>query len=66
MALLLLSTGAYSQQAGNNNIISRIFVIMFENEDLSLVMQDSNFSSIASSGTLLTNYYGVNHPSQPN
>ncbi len=44
----------------------RVFVIMLENEDLDMVMKDVNFKSIADSGTLITNYDGVTHPSQPN
>ncbi len=60
------ATTVFCQSQPSNKIINRIMVVMFENEDLSMVIRDSNFKSIADSGTLLTNYYGVTHPSQPN
>ncbi|HEX8844527.1 MAG TPA: alkaline phosphatase family protein [Pyrinomonadaceae bacterium] len=44
----------------------RIFIIMFENENASTVMQNAYFASLAERGVRLTNYHGVTHPSQPN
>jgi acid phosphatase len=44
----------------------KIFIIVFENENASTVMQNSYFASLAGRGVRLTNYHGVTHPSQPN
>ncbi|KOS18495.1 putative acid phosphatase [Escovopsis weberi] len=44
----------------------RILMIMFENTDLSVAISDPNFAHYADQGVLLTNHYGLTHPSQPN
>lgn len=44
----------------------RIFIIQFENQPYNYVKDDPFFKKYAAMGVLLTNYYGVTHPSQPN
>ncbi|KAG0251567.1 hypothetical protein DFQ27_008692 [Actinomortierella ambigua] len=44
----------------------RFFVIVLENKDYTQVAANSYFRSLAKKGTLLTNYHGTTHPSQPN
>ena len=44
----------------------RIFIVMFENENASIVMQNPYFARLATEGVRLTGYHGVTHPSQPN
>ncbi|KAJ6088517.1 hypothetical protein N7486_009778 [Penicillium sp. IBT 16267x] len=40
--------------------------IWFENQDYQTVADDPNFAKLAKEGILLTNYFAVTHPSQPN
>ena len=44
----------------------RIFIIVLENENATLVARNAYFASLAARGARLTNYHGVAHPSQPN
>lgn len=44
----------------------RIFIMTFENQPWKYVKDDPNFKKYGQMGTLLTNYYAVTHPSQPN
>jgi hypothetical protein len=44
----------------------RVFIIVFENNAYAPVLADTNFQSFSTGGRLLTNYYAVVHPSQPN
>ncbi|KAM7198873.1 Phosphoesterase family domain containing protein [Naviculisporaceae sp. PSN 640] len=44
----------------------RIVQIWLENQDFENCEKDPNMQFLASKGILLTNYYGVTHPSQPN
>jgi hypothetical protein len=44
----------------------RIFIVQYENQPYFLVSRDPNFIKYAKKGVLLTNYYAVTHPSQPN
>lgn len=44
----------------------RIFIIQFENQPYEYVQNDPNFLKYSQMGLLLTNYYAVTHPSQPN
>lgn len=45
---------------------NRFVNIWFENTDYSTAAQDPNFSKFASEGILLSNYFAVTHPSEPN
>jgi phospholipase C len=44
----------------------RIFILILENKSLSQVLADAYFTALARRGTLLTHYYGIAHPSEPN
>lgn len=44
----------------------RIFVIMFENQYRSYVMENPYFKELSTKGINMTNYFGVMHPSQTN
>jgi hypothetical protein len=44
----------------------RIFIIQYENQPYFLVSRDPAFIKYANMGVLLTNYYAITHPSQPN
>ena len=50
----------------NQIAFERIFIIMFENEAQSAVMQNPYMRDLAANGVRLSNYFGVTHPSQPN
>lgn len=45
---------------------NRFVNIWFENTDFKDVAADPNFSKLAEEGILLTNYFAVTHPSEPN
>ena len=44
----------------------RIFIVIFENELQSAVLENAFMKSLASEGVRLSNYSGITHPSQPN
>ncbi|KAF4626251.1 hypothetical protein G7Y89_g11908 [Cudoniella acicularis] len=44
----------------------RFITIWLENEDFVAVSQNSHMQALAKEGILLTDYYGLTHPSQPN
>ena len=44
----------------------RVFIIMFENELESAVLQDDYMRALQARGVRLSDYHGVTHPSQPN
>jgi phospholipase C len=44
----------------------RVFIIMFENQLESAVLQDDYMRSLQARGVRLSDYHGVTHPSQPN
>ena len=44
----------------------RVFIIMFENELESAVLQDDYMRDLQARGVRLSDYHGVTHPSQPN
>lgn len=46
--------------------VDRIFVIMFENRGYIEVTGNSVFKNLATKGVLLSKFYAVHHPSQPN
>ena len=43
-----------------------IFVIVLEKNDYAAVQKDAYFAQLAARGQLLTNYWALTHPSQPN
>ena len=45
---------------------NHIITIMFENKVYDAVMQDPYLSGLAKQGILMSNFYAVTHPSQPN
>jgi phospholipase C len=44
----------------------RIMIVFLENQGLDPVLKNSVFKNMTKYGTLLTNYHGSYHPSQPN
>ncbi len=46
--------------------IKKVVVIILENADIDSALSQPNFSKIAKKGALLSNYFGITHPSQPN
>ncbi len=44
----------------------RMMIVMFENTDFKAALAQPAFSDLARRGALLTKYYAVTHPSQPN
>jgi hypothetical protein len=46
--------------------VTRIFVVVLENEDADVALRQPYLASLAASGALLRNYHAVAHPSQPN
>ncbi|KAL0484580.1 acid phosphatase [Acrasis kona] len=44
----------------------RIFIVFFENQAYSQTIKDPTFKAVAEMGTLMNNFYGLTHPSQPN
>ncbi|KAI7854786.1 phosphoesterase family-domain-containing protein [Circinella umbellata] len=69
--LLLLSlagTVATAQQIKPGKYYDRIVIVVMENQDYNDVEADLYYSTIAENhnGVLLTNFFAVTHPSQPN
>jgi hypothetical protein len=46
--------------------ISKIILVVLENTSYDEALRQPFFSKLATNGALLTNYYAVSHPSQPN
>ena len=46
--------------------IQHVFVVVLENESGAAAARDPYLAQLAASGSTLTHYYGVAHPSQPN
>jgi hypothetical protein len=44
----------------------RILCVWLENQDFDSVDKDSHFADLTREGILLTRFYGLTHPSQPN
>ncbi|KAI8868676.1 phosphoesterase-domain-containing protein [Ramicandelaber brevisporus] len=45
---------------------NRVFIVIFENTSFDEVYNDPYFKQLADQGLLLTNFYAITHPSQPN
>jgi Phosphoesterase family len=54
------------RQTVNTKAFDRIFIIIFENQLQTTVMENDYMRKLAARGVLLSNYFGVAHPSQPN
>jgi len=50
----------------NGKVFDRIFIIVFENQIETSVIENDYMKKLADRGVLLSNYFGVTHPSQPN
>src|SRR5438445_362508 len=44
----------------------KFFIVIHENNDFAKIIQRPFYKELADRGTLLTNYHGLFHPSQPN
>lgn len=68
MALLVLLalTASTVLSSPSGKYFDRILVIMFENQYIDDTLQHPYFKQLTTNGTLLSQYYGVTHPSQPN
>ncbi|MEC7755241.1 MAG: alkaline phosphatase family protein [Bacteroidota bacterium] len=49
-----------------NRVFDHVFIIMFENQYRSYVMENEYFRGLARQGIDMANYFGVMHPSQTN
>ncbi|KAB5585007.1 phosphoesterase family-domain-containing protein [Coniochaeta sp. 2T2.1] len=63
-AATALTLSPTSNVAGQS--FDRFVQIWLENTDYSLAVGDTNLASLASKGILLSNYFAITHPSQPN
>jgi hypothetical protein len=59
------TTTAVSQSQNTKNF-EHVLIIVLENTDFSTAMANSYLAQLAKSGTLLTNYFAITHPSYPN
>lgn len=50
----------------SNRVFDHVFIIMFENQYRSYVMENEYFRGLARQGIDMANYFGVMHPSQTN
>ncbi|EKD19405.1 phosphoesterase [Drepanopeziza brunnea f. sp. 'multigermtubi' MB_m1] len=71
MRFLLLLAGATAATAATaayvpGKVFDRFITIWLENQDFSAVSQDGDVLDLTKEGILLTSYYGLTHPSQPN
>jgi len=68
-ALFCIVSLAAGQESDNNTTeitFDRVLVVVLENQPLRASMQNSNMRDILNKGTLLTQYYALTNPSQPN
>ncbi|TVY42249.1 putative acid phosphatase [Lachnellula subtilissima] len=68
MRLLLLTAAATAATAAYvpGKAFDRFITIWLENQDFDKVDKNSHFADLSKQGILLTEYYGLTHPSQPN
>eukprot|EP01125_Pyxidicula_operculata_P012321 TRINITY_DN4043_c0_g1_i2.p1 TRINITY_DN4043_c0_g1~~TRINITY_DN4043_c0_g1_i2.p1 ORF type:complete len:269 (-),score=40.87 TRINITY_DN4043_c0_g1_i2:1021-1827(-) len=64
--VVVLLLVAFVSAAPEGKWFDRIFIMMFENQAYSSVINDPNFLHFAQEGQLFTRYSAVTHPSQPN
>ncbi|TVY86728.1 putative acid phosphatase [Lachnellula willkommii] len=68
MRLLLLTAAATAATAAYvpGKAFDRFITIWLENQDFAKVDKNSRIADLSKEGILLTEYYGLTHPSQPN
>jgi acid phosphatase len=66
IAVALAIPGSLGHAVTRAPAFERIFVIVLENQDYVDVQANPYFAQLASRGQLLTNYWAITHPSQPN
>jgi len=71
LALISVTALAVPSSDANEAIVSgkvfdRFVTIFLENTDFSASVADPNFAALVKQGILLTNYFAVTHPSEPN
>lgn len=68
MRFLLLCAGATAVVSAYvpGKAFDRFITIWLENQDFSKVSKDPDVLDLTKEGILLTSYYGLTHPSQPN
>jgi len=69
ITLLLIAASlvaAFPLNAPTGRYFDHIVIIMLENTDYKTALADANMSRLASTGVLLSNYFAITHPSQPN
>ncbi|KAN0112325.1 phosphoesterase domain containing protein [Hyaloscypha variabilis] len=64
--LFLAAAVAVTAEYVPGRAFDRFFTIWLENQDFSAVDKNSDIAGLAKEGILLTEYYGLTHPSQPN
>jgi len=57
---------AHPLAAPVGRFFDHIVIITLENTDYDVALADADMSQLASTGVLLTNYFALTHPSQPN
>lgn len=60
------TTNAKPSAAPGGKYFDRVFIIMFENFGIDDTLKHDYFKALTTNGTLLTQFYAVTHPSQPN
>jgi phospholipase C len=63
--ILLLASFSFHARASIPSI-KKVMVVVFENTSFQEAMAQPEFSWLAQNGALMTNYFGITHPSQPN
>jgi hypothetical protein len=64
--VVLLALVACTQARASGKYFDNMMVVFFENAAYASVIANNVFKNTSTYGTLLTNYYGLTHPSQPN
>ena len=64
--LLTTTTNAKPSAAPGGKYFDHVFIIMFENFGIDDTLKHDYFKALTTNGTLLTQFYAVTHPSQPN
>lgn len=62
----LLSCPAQGADAPTPPPLKKVMVVIFENTDYEDAIERPYFAALAAKGARLSNYHGVDHPSQPN
>jgi len=68
LTLVILASAVVINDAAfiPGKFFDRVFIIMFENEGYTTVMNNAIFAAYAKQGVSFTNFYALAHPSQPN